>query len=42
MNGLQDINCPSLKLETAEIEAATAEVKFDLRGLENIFIWTAL
>ena len=42
MNGLQDIDCPSLKPETAETEAATAEVKIDLRGLEDLLIWTAL
>jgi len=34
---LQDIDCPSLK-EAAETEAATAEVKFDLHGLEDLLI----
>jgi len=38
MNGLQDINCPSLKPETTEIEAITAEVKIDLHGLEDLLI----
>ena len=42
MNDLQDIDCPSLKPETTEIEAATVEVKIDLRGLEYLLIWTAL
>ena len=42
MNGLQDIDCPSLKGETAETEAVTTEVKIDLRGLEDLLIWTAL
>ncbi len=41
MDGLQDIHCPSLK-KIAETEAATAEVKIDLRGLEDLLIWTAL
>jgi len=36
MNGLQDIDCPSLKPETAKTEVATAEVKIDLRGLEDL------
>jgi len=38
MNGLQDIDYPSLKPEIAETEAATAEVKIDLHGLEYLFI----
>ena len=42
MNGLQDIDCPSLKAEIAETEAATEEVKIDLRGLEYLLILTAL
>ena len=42
MNGLQDIECPSLKPETTETEAATAEVKIDLRGIEDILFGTAL
>ena len=42
MNGLQDIDCPSLKSETAETEAATAEVKNELRGLEDLLFGTAL
>jgi len=42
MNGLQDIDCPSLKPETVETEAATAEVKIDLRGLEYLLFGTAL
>jgi len=39
---LQDIDCPSLKPETAEIEAAIAEVKIDLHGLEDLLFGTAL
>ena len=42
MNGLQDINCPSLKPEAAEIEAASAEVKIDLLGLEDLLFGTTL
>ena len=42
MNGLQDIDCPSLKLETTETEVVTAEVKIDLRALEDLLIWTTL
>jgi len=38
MNGLQDTDCPSLKPETTETEVVTAEVKFDLRGLEDLLI----
>jgi len=38
MNGLQDIDCPSLKPETAETGAATTEVKIDLRALEDLLI----
>ena len=38
MNGLQDIDCPSLKPETVETEATTVEVKIDLRGLEYLLI----
>jgi len=38
MNGLQDIDCPSLKSESVETEAATVEVKIDLRGLEYLLI----
>ena len=40
-DSLQDIECPSLK-EVAETEAATAEVKFDLHGPEDLLIWTTL
>ena len=42
MDDLQDIDYPSLKPEAAETEAATAEVKFDVRGLEDLLIWTVL
>jgi len=42
MNDFQDIDCPSLKPETAEIEAATAKVKIDLRGLECLLFGTVL
>ena len=42
MNGLQDIDCPSLKLETAETKAATAEVKIDLQSLEDLLFGTTL
>ncbi len=42
MNGLQDIDCPSLKPETAETEAATAEVNIDSHGLEYILFGIAL
>jgi len=42
MNGLQDINCPSLKPKTAETEAATAEVKIDLHGLEDLLFGTMM
>jgi len=38
MNGLQDIDCLSLKPETAETEATIAEVKIDLHGLEDLLI----
>jgi len=38
MNSLQDIDCPSLKPETAETEAVIAEVKIDLHGLEYLLI----
>jgi len=38
MDGLQDIDCPSLKPEAVETEAATAEVKFVLHGLEDLLI----
>ena len=31
-----------VKLETVEFEAATAEVKIDLRGLEDLLFGTAL
>jgi len=31
-----------VKPEAAETEAAIVEVKFDLRGLEDLLIWTAL
>jgi len=37
MDCLQDIDCPSLN-EAAETEVATAEVKFDLCGLEDFLI----
>ena len=36
-DGLQDIDRPSLK-EAAETEAATAEVKFDQHGPEDLLI----
>ena len=42
MNGLQDIDCPRLKPETAETDAATAEVKIDLQGLEYLLFGTTL
>jgi len=42
MNGLQDIDWPSLKPENAEIEAATAEVKIDLHGIEDLLFGTML
>ena len=42
MNSLQDIDCPSLKPETAETEVVIAEVKIDLRGLEDLLILTGL
>ena len=42
MNGLQDIDYPSLKPETAETEAATAKVKIDLCDIEDLLIWTVL
>ena len=42
MVGLQDIICPSLKLETAKTEAATSEVTIDLRGLEDLLFGSAL
>ena len=42
MNGLQDIDYPSLKPETAEIDAATVEVKIELRRLEDLLFGTVL
>jgi len=38
MNGFEDIDCPSLKPETVEIEVVTAEVKIDLHGLEDLLV----